>query len=117
LCTPISFCPIYHSVLTSFPAPGKRKRDKNWRDQKSKKKQEEIPGSQRCCLPFLLESWWSRIGFSSVTPTYLEKLMKHGFMVVAEHEACRVPEDLASRTPVEGYMVSFTAFYERGLGM
>jgi hypothetical protein len=43
--------------------------------------------------------------------------MKHGFMVAAEHEACRVPEDLASRTPVEGYMVSFTAFYERGLGM
>jgi hypothetical protein len=38
--------------------------------------------------------------------------MKHGFMMAAELEACRVPEDPAPPTPAEGYVVSFTVFYE-----
>jgi hypothetical protein len=36
-------------------------------------------------------------------------------MVAAELEACRVPEDPAFPTPVEGYVVSFVVFDERGI--
>jgi hypothetical protein len=35
-------------------------------------------------------------------------------MVAAELEACRVLEDPAFPTPVEGYVVSFVVFDERG---
>jgi hypothetical protein len=38
-------------------------------------------------------------------------------MTVMELTTCRVPEDLASLAPVEGYMVAFVAFYERGFGV
>jgi hypothetical protein len=44
----------------------------------------------------------------------LQKLVKLGFMVAAELEACRVLEDPAFPTPVEGYVVSFVVFDERG---
>jgi hypothetical protein len=47
-------------------------------------------------------------------PGYLQKLVKHGFMAVAEHEACRLLEDPMFPAPVEGYMVSFVSFYKRG---
>jgi hypothetical protein len=40
--------------------------------------------------------------------------MSLGFMTVAELATCRVPEDLTSPVPVEGYVVTFVAFYERG---
>jgi hypothetical protein len=53
---------------------------------------------------------------SIVTPSHLQKLMKHGFMSVAELKVYRVPEDPASPTPMEGYVVSFTSFYEREFG-
>jgi hypothetical protein len=36
--------------------------------------------------------------------------------MAAEHATCRVSEDPAFLTPVEGYMVSFLVFYERGFG-
>jgi hypothetical protein len=35
-------------------------------------------------------------------------------MMVAELGTCRMPEDPISPTPVEGYVVSFVAIYERG---
>jgi hypothetical protein len=38
-------------------------------------------------------------------------------MVAAELEACHVPEDHTFPAPMEGYVVSFVAFYERGFGM
>jgi hypothetical protein len=31
---------------------------------------------------------------STVTPSHLQNLVKHGFMAAAELEACHVPEDL-----------------------
>jgi hypothetical protein len=34
-------------------------------------------------------------------------------MTAMELATCRVPEDPASPTPVEGYVVTFAAFYER----
>jgi hypothetical protein len=43
--------------------------------------------------------------------------MKHGFMAAVELEVCQVLEDPVFPMPVEGYMVSFTMFYERGFGM
>jgi hypothetical protein len=47
-------------------------------------------------------------------PGYLQKLLKHGFMAAAEHEACLLLEDPMFPAPVEGYMVSFVSFYKRG---
>jgi hypothetical protein len=41
---------------------------------------------------------------------HLQKLMKHGFMVAAELEACCVPEDPMFPAPAEGYMVSVVVF-------
>jgi hypothetical protein len=35
-------------------------------------------------------------------------------MTAAELATCRVPEDLTSPAPAEGYVVTFVAFYERG---
>jgi hypothetical protein len=46
---------------------------------------------------------------------HLQKLMKHEFMSVAELEACWVTKDPALLAPMERYVMSFTAFYERGL--
>jgi hypothetical protein len=43
--------------------------------------------------------------------------MKHGIMSVAELKAYRVPTDPAFPAPVEGYVVSFTTFYEWGFSM
>jgi hypothetical protein len=38
-------------------------------------------------------------------------------MAVTELEACHVLEDPAFPAPLEGYVVSFVAFYEQGFGM
>jgi hypothetical protein len=54
---------------------------------------------------------------STVTPGHLQKLMKHGFMAAVKLEAYCVPEDPAFPAPMEGYVVSFVAFYERGFDM
>jgi hypothetical protein len=54
---------------------------------------------------------------STVMPGHLQKLMKHGFVVVAELEPCCVSEDPMFATPVKGYVVSFVPFYERGFSM
>jgi hypothetical protein len=42
--------------------------------------------------------------------------VKYGFMAVAELEACHVPEAPAFPALVNGYVVSFVAFYEQGFG-
>jgi hypothetical protein len=49
--------------------------------------------------------------------SHLQKLMKLGFMSAMELEASQVLEDPAFPAPVEGYMVSFMAFYEQGFGL
>jgi hypothetical protein len=48
---------------------------------------------------------------------HLQKLVKQGFMMVAELAVCRVPKDPTFPAVVEGYLVSFMAFYEQGFGM
>jgi hypothetical protein len=54
---------------------------------------------------------------STIMLSQLQKLMKHGFMVVVEFEACWVPEDPSFPSPVGGYMVSIMTFYEWGFHM
>jgi hypothetical protein len=54
---------------------------------------------------------------STITLGHLQKIMKHGFMSVAELESYRVPEDPAFPAPAEGYVVSFTSFYKRGFSV
>jgi hypothetical protein len=54
---------------------------------------------------------------STIMPSHLQKLVKHGFMAAAELEACRVLEDPAFPMPANGYVVSFMMFYERGFSM
>jgi hypothetical protein len=38
-------------------------------------------------------------------------------MTAVEFATCRVPDDAASPTLVEGYVVAFVAFYEQGFGV
>jgi hypothetical protein len=38
-------------------------------------------------------------------------------MMAVELETCRVPMDLASLVPLEGYIMACAAFYERGFGV
>jgi hypothetical protein len=111
-------CHICRSLLTSFPIPGKRKRDENGRRWKRKK---EIEGNTRILkvLPFLppwvmAEEDWTP---SSVTSRHQQKLVKHRFMEAEELEAYRVSEEPAFPTHAEGYVVSFMAFYEWGFSM
>jgi hypothetical protein len=42
-----------------------------------------------------------------------QKLVKYGFMSVADLEACWVLMDPALPAPAEGYVVSFMAFYDQ----
>jgi hypothetical protein len=46
-------------------------------------------------------------------PSHLQKLVKYGFMLVAELEACHVLDDAAFPAPARGYVV----FYEQGFDM
>jgi hypothetical protein len=43
--------------------------------------------------------------------------MKHGFMSAAELKAGRVPKHPALPAPAEGYVVSFTTFYEQAFSV
>jgi hypothetical protein len=54
---------------------------------------------------------------STIMPGHLQKLMKLGFMAAVELEACHVLEDPMFLASMEGYVVSFVAFYEWGLSM
>jgi hypothetical protein len=38
-------------------------------------------------------------------------------MTETELAACHVPEDLTSLAPMDGYVVTFVAFYERGFSV
>jgi hypothetical protein len=94
--------------------PEKRKRDEKRREQKRRKIGENTRISK--VLPSLppramVEQDWTP---STITLGHLQILVKHGFMAVVELEACRVPEDPTFPAPVEGYVVSFVSFYERG---
>jgi hypothetical protein len=54
---------------------------------------------------------------SIVTWSHLQKLVKHGCVAAVELEDCLVLKDPMFPTDVEGYVVSFTAFYERGFSL
>jgi hypothetical protein len=54
---------------------------------------------------------------STITPGHLQKHVKQGFMLVAELTPYRVPEYPSFPAPVEGYLVSFVEFHERGISM
>jgi hypothetical protein len=54
---------------------------------------------------------------STVLLGHLQKLVKHVFMSATELKACRVPKDPALPAHVVGYVVSFTAFHERGFSV
>jgi hypothetical protein len=53
---------------------------------------------------------------SAVTRECLQNLVSMGYMTVAEFATCLMPVDLASPTPVKGFVVVCAAFYERGFG-
>jgi hypothetical protein len=53
---------------------------------------------------------------STIMSRHLQKLLKQGLMMATELAACHVPKDPTFPAPVEGYVVSFMAFYERGFG-
>jgi hypothetical protein len=66
-------------------------------------------------IPFLAmakEDWTP----SKVTLGHLQSLANQGFMMAMELTVCHVLEDPAFPAPVEGYMVTFVALYERGFG-
>jgi hypothetical protein len=54
---------------------------------------------------------------STVMLGHLPKLVRHGFMLAAELKACQVPKDPALPAPMDEYVVSFTAFDERGFAV
>jgi hypothetical protein len=54
---------------------------------------------------------------SKVTQAHLQSLVSQRFMMVVELATCRVPEHLTSPAPMEGHVVAFMAFYERGFGV
>jgi hypothetical protein len=92
--------------------PGKKK--EGWKKERAKK---EIGCNTRISkvLPSLPPSAMAEQDWTPSTVTLSH--LQNGFMAATELEACRVPADLAFPTPMEGYVVSFTAFYERGFGM
>jgi hypothetical protein len=50
---------------------------------------------------------------SSITLGHLQKLVKHGFMLAVELDACWVLMDPSFPALVEGYVVFFITIYER----
>jgi hypothetical protein len=54
---------------------------------------------------------------SKVMLEHLQKLVSQGFMMATELMTCHMPENPMSPAPVERYVVSFMAFYERGFGV
>jgi hypothetical protein len=53
---------------------------------------------------------------SKVKRGHLQNIANQGMMMAMELVACLVPEDPAFPAPVEGYVVTFVAFYKRGFG-
>jgi hypothetical protein len=49
---------------------------------------------------------------SEVTQEHLQNLVSQGYMAMAVLGTCRMPKDHASPTPMGGYVMACTAFYE-----
>jgi hypothetical protein len=112
LCTPTSSRIIHHSLLTSFPMPEKKEREKG---ENEKRKEKGITGIWGVLLLLpsqaMAELDWTP---SKVTQCHLQSLMKQGFMNVTELVAYHVLEDLTFPAPAEEYVVTFVTFYEWG---
>jgi hypothetical protein len=52
-----------------------------------------------------------------VTQEHLTNLVSQGFMTVTELMTYHMPKDPVAPVPVEGYVVSFMAFYERRISV
>jgi hypothetical protein len=61
----------------------------------------------------MAEHGWTPL---DVAQAHLQDLLSQGFMTAMKLATCHVPENSASPAPVEGYVVAFAAFYERGFG-
>jgi hypothetical protein len=118
LCTPISLCPICRSLLTFFPVPGKRKRDKKMeRVRKKKRNWRKYQDLKGATLPSFLSHDGAGLDLFLCYAEPPAKTCEAWVYGTAELEACWVPEDPALPAPAEGYVVSFMAFYEQGFGM
>jgi hypothetical protein len=62
----------------------------------------------------MMEQDWTH---STVTQGHLQSLVSQGIKMAAELMGSRMVEEPVSPMPVEGYVVSFAAFYERGFGV
>jgi hypothetical protein len=62
----------------------------------------------------MVEQDWT---LSKVTQDHLQGLESQGFMTAVELMTCHVPENPISLVSVEGYMVSFVAFYKQGFSV
>jgi hypothetical protein len=62
----------------------------------------------------MAELSWSVL---EVTQEHQQNLMSQGYMTTVKLATYRVPEDLASPAPTEGYVVACMAFYKGGFGV
>jgi hypothetical protein len=54
---------------------------------------------------------------SEITQEHLQNLVRQGYLTAVELATYRVPADSASPAPMGGYIVTCSAFYERGFGV
>jgi hypothetical protein len=108
--------PINRSRLPRSRVAAPNKESQSRREKKEKKT--DLVSIARCLHPTLPVEPWSR---SSVTQEKLEELMEEGFLRPITDAA--MPEWIAPGAEVDvpnppaGYVLSFMAFYERGLGI
>jgi hypothetical protein len=114
--------PFTRSAILSLPPSLRLKKKEGQKEEKEREREREKEKRgnttiSEVLLPLpprsMVEQDWAP---STVTPGHLQKLLKQGFMMAAELMACLVPEDPVFPAPVEGYVVSFMAFYEWGFG-
>jgi hypothetical protein len=99
-------------LLTSFPTLEKERGTEKRRERERNRGNIEI---LEVLLPLppraMVEKDWTP---STVMLGHLQKLMKHEFMMAAELATCHMSEGPTFPMPLEGYVVSFVAFYEWG---
>jgi hypothetical protein len=106
---------MHHSLLTSFPVPGKKKR--NGKRREKKQKLEVIPGSQGVALPSPLGK--DRAGLDPFHCYAEPPAETHEEWVYGGGGAQGLSGSSGPCFPVcvERYVVSFMVFYRWGFGM
>jgi hypothetical protein len=108
LSTTISLCTIRRFLLTSFPAPRKKKEGRKKEKARKKGNRKKYHDLEGVAFPSSLSHGRAGLGSShrySRPPTKTHEAWVYS---TAELEVSHVPE---------GYMVSFMSFYERGFNM